>query len=138
MATMDARETSADRWSSWRRAATVSVTPAGTRLYRVVTRDTERIIGLDTTQLPSVGSGSVGDLLARLDGAGCLRVRAYRVAWNDMEGWVAEPAGILPLLAGQTVWIGPFDPATCPERLSRAAWAPGRDARAGSQRSPAT
>ena len=59
MATKHAQETSADRWSSWRRAATVSVTPADTRLYRVVTGDAERIIGLDKTQLPSVGSGSV-------------------------------------------------------------------------------
>lgn len=121
MAPRDARETSADRWSSWRRAATVSVTPAGTRLYRVVTCDAERIIGLDTTQLPRVGSGSVGDLLAYLDGAGCLRVREYRIAWSDLEGWVAEPAGDLPLLAGQTVWIAPFDTKADPEHLGQAA-----------------
>jgi hypothetical protein len=121
MATKNARETSADRWSSWRRAATVSVTPAGTRLYRVVTCDAERIIGLDTTQLPLVGSGSVGDLLAYLDGAGCLRVREYQVAWNDLEGWSAEPAGYLPLFSRQTIWIAPFDPDTDLERLADAA-----------------
>ena len=121
MATKHAQETSADRWSSWRRAATVSVTPADTRLYRVVTNDAERIIGLDKTQLPSVGSGSVGDLLAYLDGAGCLRVREYRIAWNDLEGWTAEPADALPLLSGQTVCIAPFDPTVEPESLAEAA-----------------
>lgn len=121
MATKNARETSADRWSSWRRAATVSVTPAGTRLYRIVTCDSERIIGLGTTQLPLVGSGSVGDLLAYLDGAGCLRVQEYRIAWNDLEGWVAEPAGNMPLYSRQTVWIAPFDPTADLERLACAA-----------------
>ena len=58
MATRDARETSAERWASWRRAATVSVTPADTRLYRVVTDDAERIIGLGTTQLALIGARS--------------------------------------------------------------------------------
>ena len=121
MATKNAQETSAERWSSWRRATTLSVTPAGTRLYRVVTCDAARILGLDTTQLPLVGSGSVGDLLACLDGAGCLRAREYRISWNDLEGWTAEPAGHLPLFARQTVWIAPFDPDTHLERVASAA-----------------
>jgi len=53
-----AQETSADRWSSWRRGVTVTVTPAGTRLYRVVTCDAECIIGLSLEQLALLGTRS--------------------------------------------------------------------------------
>ncbi len=82
MTAKDARETSADRWSSWRRGASLSVIPSGTRLYRVVTRDAERIIGLRTTQMSDMGTcsraiGSAGDLLAYLNRSGSLR------AWHE-------------------------------------------------------
>ena len=113
----DTQGTSADRWSSWRRSATVSVTPADTRLYRVVTDDAERIIGLGTTQLALIGArssarDSADDLLAFLDRTGFLRVWEYRIAGNDLEALNAEPVGELSLFARETISIEPFDPRT--------------------------
>jgi hypothetical protein len=117
MPIQDAQGTSADRWSSWRRGATVSVTPADTRLYRVVTDGTERIIGLGTTQLALIGArasarDSAGDLLAFLGRTGFLRAWEYRVAGNDLEAWCAEPVRELSLFARRTASIEPFDPRT--------------------------
>ena len=122
----NARETSADRWSSWRRGATVSVTPAGTRLYRVLGCDAECIIGLSTTQLSLMGAApkataSAGDVLAYLDRTGYLRAWEYRVSGSDRQGWYAEPTRQIRLFAHRTIHIAPFDPATDVERLANAA-----------------
>ena len=115
MPTNNAQETSADRWSSWRRGATVSVTPADTRLYRVVTDDAERIIGLGTTQLALIGArssatDSAADLLAFLDRTGFLRAWEYYVAEAGTQAWHAEPIRELSLFARETICIEPFDP----------------------------
>lgn len=116
MPTNDARGTPADRWPSWRRGATVSVTPADTRLFRVVTDDAEHIVGLGTTQLALIGArpsarDSAGDLLAFLNRTGFLRAWAYRITGNDSSSWTAEPLRELSLFARETIRIEPFDPA---------------------------
>ena len=113
----DAQGTSAERWSSWRRGATVSVTPADTRLYRVVTHDAEHIIGLGKTQLALIGArssatDSAGDVLAFLERTGFLRTWEYRVSEDGLEAWCAEPVRELSLFARRTVRIEPFNPAT--------------------------
>ena len=125
MPTKDARETSAHRWTSWRRGVTVSVTPADTRLYRVVTDDAEHIIGLGTTQLALIGARasateSAGDLLAFLDRTGFLRAQEYRIAGNDPEAWSAEAVGEVSLFARDTICIEPFDVATHGHRGNQA------------------
>lgn len=121
-----AQGTSADRWSSWRRGATVSVTPADTRLYRVVTDDHDRIIGLGTTQLALIGARSsatesADDVLAFLDRTGFLRAWEYRITGNDLEAWCAEPVRELSLFARRTVHIESFDPRTHLQHLGNTA-----------------
>ena len=113
----DTQGTSADRWSSWRRSATVSVNPADTRLYRVVTNDAEHVIGLGTTQLALIGArpsarDSADDLLAFLGRTGFLRVWKYRISSSGLEALNAEPVGELSLFARGTNCIEPFDPRT--------------------------
>ena len=119
MTTKDARETSADRWSSWRRGVILSVIPSGTRLYRVVACNAERIIGLPTTQMSEMGTpsraiDSAGDLLAYLERTGSLRAWEYRVSGNNLEGWRAEPTRQISLFARRTIRIEPFDPTDPP------------------------
>jgi hypothetical protein len=126
MSGKDAQETSADRWSSWRRGVTVTVTPADTRLYRVVTCDAERIIGLSVEQLALLGTRSsatqaADDLLAYLDRTGYLRAREYRLFEGKSGYWTAEPTGQLALLARDTICIEPLDPETHLERIAYAA-----------------
>jgi hypothetical protein len=121
MATKDAHGTSADRRSSWRRGATGSVTPAGTRLYRVVTDDAEHIIGLGTTQLALIGARpsateSAGDVQAFLHRTGFLRTWEYRVAGDGLEAWSAEPVRELSLFARRTLRVEPFDPGAHQQR----------------------
>ena len=122
----DVQGTSADRWSSWRRSATVSVTPADTRLFRVVTDDAEHIVGLGTTQLALIGArssatDSADDLLAFLERTGFLRTREYRIAGNDVESLRAEALGELSLFARATRRIVPFDPGWYSKSRSRSA-----------------
>lgn len=126
MTAKDARETSADRWSSWRRGVILSVIPSGTRLYRVVTCDAECIIGLSVEQLALLGTRSpatqaADDLLAYLHRTGYLRAREYRLAEGKSASWSAEPTGQLALFARDTICIEPLDPETDLERLAYAA-----------------
>ena len=126
MSGIDAQETAADRWSSWRRGVTVTVTPADTRLYRVVTCDAECIIGLSLEQLALLGTRSsatqaADDLLAYLDRTGYLRAREYRLSEDKSASWIAEPTGELALFARHTICIEPLDPETDLERLAYAA-----------------
>ena len=126
MPAKDAQERSADRWSSWRRGATVSVIPAGTRMFRVFTKDAERIIGLGAGDLALMGARasateSAGDVLVYLDRVGFLRARQYGVTGNDRDGWVAEPGRELALLADRILCVELLDPEADLEDFANAA-----------------
>ncbi|NIM29421.1 MAG: hypothetical protein GTO28_16485 [Gammaproteobacteria bacterium] len=120
MTSKHAQQTSAKRWPAWRRGVSVSVTPADTRLYRVVTGHAEHIIGVGATQLALIGArpsawASAADLLAFLDRTGFLRVQAFRIDADGTQARRAEATGELSLFARETIAIEPLE-ATAPER----------------------
>jgi hypothetical protein len=126
MPTDNTRGTDIDRWSSWRRGTTVSVTPPDTSLFRVTTCDGESVIGLTPSQQAALGTTPMGghsntDLLRRLDGVGYLTVYEYNLTERAPGDWVAKPARQAPLFARNTIRIEHFDPEAELEGLAIAA-----------------
>ncbi|MDX1434077.1 MAG: hypothetical protein R3286_16665 [Gammaproteobacteria bacterium] len=100
--------------------------PAGTRLFRVVTRDGEWVIGLTCGQLACLGTTTMsrlspGSWRRRLDRVGFLAVWRYDVGTTPSGRTLAAPLRQVPLFAADVLRMEHYEHGVAGDRLALAA-----------------